>query len=75
MNAHCELDTIYWAFHINGGEHETYVAPLFQDLQRMRAIGRLGRPVARSFARNDRFRAEDPVLFYNQDHVFLRMAG
>jgi hypothetical protein len=71
MNAHRELDPIYCAFHINGGEHETDVVSLFQNLQRICATGRLGCPVAKSFARNGRFRAEDPVLFYNQDYVLL----
>lgn len=74
MNADRELHTIYCAFHINGGEHETDVVSLFQDLQRICATGRLDCRVARSFARNDRFRAKDPVLFDNQDHVFLSMA-
>lgn len=29
MNAHRELDTIYWAFHIHGGEYETDIVPIF----------------------------------------------
>lgn len=74
MNTHRELHTIYWAFHINGGEHETDVVSPFQDFQRICATGRLGCPIARRFTRNDRFPAENPVLFYNQDHVFLSMA-
>jgi hypothetical protein len=65
MNAHRELDTIYWAFHINGCEHETDVVPLFQDLQRICAIGCLGCPIAGPLTRNYRLCADAPVLFDN----------
>jgi hypothetical protein len=74
VNAYRELDTIYRAFHINGCEHETDVVPLFEDLQRICAIGRLGCPIAGPSTRNNRFCADAPILLYDEDYVFLIMA-